>query len=368
MLNKYLDTRLIKYLSVFYGIAVLIKFSKQAYWKQNEGWYETLSWFELFLHEAVVDWLVVLVFMIFISFFTERLIKKKFPWVKFIVLHLFLSVLLGCFTILLRGIGYGMMGETDLLESIISIPIRQFLGLADKYFLVYFSMVGIIYVYHYIKKVKNIELQKSKIQTQLANTKLDALKAQIHPHFVFNTLNSISSLIEIDPEKSQNLIADFGDLFREILEFKDEDLIPLKKELDLLNKYIDIISVRFSDHLKIETYLDQGLGEALIPSLSIQPILENAIKHGYSLNHTELEIKVSIRKKNNQLSIEIENNGVLLTSLFEELLTKGTGLKNTRERLTTIYKTDFDFSVENKFDKSGVTSILQIPLIFKKEG
>ena len=256
MFKKYIDIRLIKYLSIFYGVAVLIKFSKQAYWKYNvEGWYDTLTWFELFLHEALVDWLVVMIFMMFVSYITDKLITKKLGWTKFILLHLLLSILLGAFTIILRAIGYGMMGEFELVNSLFTIPFRQFMSLADKYFLVYFSMVGIIYIYHYIKKVKNIELQKSQLETQIANTRLKMLKSQLHPHFMFNTLNTISSLIEEDKEKSQNLIADFGDLFREILEFKDQNLISLKQELSLLDKYIDIISVRFSDHLVIRKKL-----------------------------------------------------------------------------------------------------------------
>ena len=109
-------------------------------------------------------------------------------------------------------------------------------------------------------------------------TNLNMLKAQLHPHFIFNTLNSISALVEIDKEKSQNLIADFGDLFRDILEFKDENLIPLRKELEILDKYIAIISVRFSDHLSIEKEIENDVENELVPHMLLQPMVENAIK------------------------------------------------------------------------------------------
>ena len=204
-------------------------------------------------------------------------------------------------------------------------------------------MVGIINVYYYIKKVKDINLQKSQLETQIANTRLKMLKSQLHPHFMFNTLNTISSLIEEDIEKSQNLIADFGDLFREILEFKDQNLISLKQEISLLDKYIDIISVRFSDHLVIRKKIEPGLENVRVPSLIIQPLLENAVKYGYSYNVTELNINLKIFKEGDYLSILIENDGTLLENSFDELLSQGLGIQNTNDRLQTLFENDHVF-------------------------
>jgi LytS/YehU family sensor histidine kinase len=210
--------------------------------------------------------------------------------------------------------------------------------------------------------VRNIEIQKAQIETHLANANLNMLKAQLHPHFIFNTLNSISALVEIDKEKSQNLIADFGDLFRDILDFKDENLIPLQKELALLDKYIAIISVRFSDHLSIEKEIQKDIENELVPHMLLQPMFENALKHGYGYNSTELNVSLKIYKNNDYLFIEIENDGELLTQPYEELLQNGTGLKNTQDRLKTLYGNEVSFKVENNKSNTGVVTFIKIPL------
>jgi LytS/YehU family sensor histidine kinase len=183
---------------------------------------------------------------------------------------------------------------------------------------------------------------------------------------MFNTLNSISSLIEIDIEKSQNLIADFGDLFRDILASTDDHLIPLNQEISMLNKYIEIVSVRFSDHLNISIDVDENLLDALVPSLLLQPLLENTIKHGYSYSNTELKVKISIYKQKKYLFIRIENNGALLKDSLEDLMNKGIGLKNTFDRLTTLFNDDFQFNLKNNHDETGVETIIKIPYVLKE--
>src|SRR5690606_40619707 len=111
----------------------------------------------------------------------------------------------------------------------------------------------------------------------------------------------------------------------------------LQKELALLDKYIAIISIRFSDHLSIEKNIQNGVGNELVPHMLLQPMVENALKHGYGYNSTELNVKLKIYKENDYLFIKIENDGELLTQSFEQLLQNGTGLKNTQDRLKTLY-------------------------------
>ncbi|MGV6828293.1 MAG: sensor histidine kinase [Flavobacteriales bacterium] len=243
-----------------------------------------------------------------------------------------------------------------------NVTFRHFMLVIDLNFLVYFAMLGIIYGYYYLQKIKGIEAQKNRLQQQLINSKMNVLKSQLHPHFVFNTLNSISSLIDIDKNKSQNLIADFGDLFRGILEIKNEHLIPLEKEINLLDKYIDIISVRFSDHLIINKNIEEELKDCLVPNMIIQPLLENAIKHGYSYNKTNLIIDLSIFKKEKYLIIIIENDGDLLNEKFNELLGLGTGIRTTQERLYTLFGSNFKFILKNNKAKTGVLAFIKIPL------
>ncbi len=365
MLKKFIDIKLLKYLAVFYTIVVLlVQFRKSYYKVLDTPTYGPLSWGQLFNYGVFIDWIVVIVFMAFISYLTKLMFEKwgAKGWKKIIWVHLFFSFFIGYVIFFVTAVISFLIGETTVSEASRYMSFNHFIAVVEVNFLTYFAMIGIINVYYYIKKVRNIEIQKAQIETHLATANLNMLKAQLHPHFIFNTLNSISALVEIDTEKSQNLIADFGDLFRDILEFKDENLIPLYKELALLDKYIAIISVRFSDHLSIEKEIENNVENQLVPHMLLQPMVENALKHGYGYNTTELKIKLKIYKDEKYLFIEIENDGELLTKTFEELLKNGTGLKNTQDRLKTLYGNEVSFKVENTKNNNKVVTFIKLPL------
>jgi len=367
-MKKYIDLKLLKYLTIFYTVYVLVNLSRKVYLKLNGIRFEHVSWRRLLTYNIFMDWVTVLVFMVIMSYWTKRMFERGFHWKYVVAIHVFCSFLIGYFVFFFSGLTGVIFGDISFEKLFTqTVSFQHFMFVIELNFLIYFAMIGIINVYYYIKKVKNIELRAAQLQTHLATTKLSVLKAQLHPHFIFNTLNSISSLIEIDPEKSQNLVADFGDLFREILELKDENTIPLKQELNLLNKYIDIILVRFSDHLVIKQHIEEGMEEAQLPNMILQPLVENSVKHGYSYQKTQLNIHLSVFKKDGFLHIEIENDGAPLTASFEDLLEKGMGLSNTQGRLQTLYGTRYKFEIKNKEDDAkGVLTKVCIPFSTEK--
>lgn len=365
MLKKHIDIKLLKYLAVFYTIVILLVQFKKSYWKViGTKSYGPLGWGELFNYGVLIDWVVVIVFMTFISILTKIMFEKwgAEGWKNIVWVHVFFSFFIGYFIFFMTAVISLLIGEISFSEASRYLSFNYFIAVVEVNFLVYFAMIGIINVYYYIKKVRNIEIQKAQVETHLATAKLNMLKAQLHPHFIFNTLNSISALVEIDKEKAQNLIADFGDLFRDILDFKDENLIPLHKELEILDKYIAIVSVRFSDHLSIEKHIETNVENELVPHMLLQPMVENALKHGYGYNTTELNVSLKIYKDSEFIFFEIQNDGEPLTHPFEELLQNGTGLKNTQDRLKTLYGNEVDFTVENNKSKSGVFTFIKIPL------
>lgn len=358
-MKKYIDTKLLKILILFYTAVSIVSFVKTAYLKVNGYGYEYTSWKEVFLETILLDWVIVLLFMSIIAFTTKIMIYKKVKWKYIISIHLFLSLFIGVAIYFLSSIIYLISGQINFSEINIENHFAGIMSVIDLNFLIYFSMISIVYSFYYLKKTQQVELEKSQLTNQLTNAKLNVLKYKLHPHFLFNTLNSISSLIETNTKLAQDTVADFGDLLRNLLELKDTALIPLHEEISISKRYLDIMSLRFSDHLTVTINIDKNIDSILVPSLILLPILENSIKHGYSYNKTSLKIELSIILKRNKVQITIENNG-------EHLKTKktiyGNGLQNTIDRLRALFKNNYTYSMKNLKDKKGVITTIIIPL------
>ena len=207
------------------------------------------------------------------------------------------------------------------------------------------------------------KIQKSQIETQLLQTRLMMLKSQLHPHFLFNTLNSIASLADIDIRRAKKMIADLGDLLRFVLDAKDLQIVSLKDEIALLNKYMAIEKTRFAEDLEIEMNIEPAIEQAAVPSMLLQPRVENSIQHGFSSEHPNLKIKSHLYKQTDHLIIVVQDDGKGFNEKeSRKIFNKGTGLQNTFERLKSIYGEQFVFFVENL--KPGVRNRIEIPLKF----
>ncbi|WP_299669401.1 histidine kinase [uncultured Polaribacter sp.] len=296
------------------------------------------------------------------------MIVRKMQWRKILFIHFFFSFIIGWVIFFSITFIELITRQLSLKTALKNFTFENFINVADLNFLIYTAMVGIIYIYYYIEELKKIEAQKSKLSIQLNNTKLNLLKSNLHPHFLFNTLNSISSLIETDTKQAQNTVADLGGLLRDFLDVKDQNLITLEQELNTLVKYINILEVRFPDHFTFISDIDDKLLQAQFPIFLLQPIIENSIKHGYSYDKTDLDVYLSIEREGEMVIITIANNGKLIPKKF--LIThKNIGLTNTLERLQSLYKDNFNFFMKNKKDNSGVITHIAIPYIstIKKE-
>ena len=315
----------------------------------------------LIFSDFLIDWLVVIGYMSLIAMSTKRLIIKKVSWSKIFILHIFLSLTIGLVIRVMVNFQNLITGVTNIWELRIMENLNNFMSVLDVNFLIYFAMVFIIYTYYFVNQVKKEEKRRGKLETQLVNTRMKMLTSQLQPHFLFNTLNNISGLIEIDPKSARDTIADLSDFLREILYNSDEKFITLGKELEVLKYYLNIVKMRFSDHLTIEEDIDPKLMPCLIPAIILQPIIENSIKYGYSYNHTKLTIKISVYCEKRFIVFKVENNGKLLTENFSELLTKGVGLSNLNERLLNLYEKKHILNMKNQPDGSGVETIIKLP-------
>ena len=210
----------------------------------------------------------------------------------------------------------------------------------------YAAIVGLYSAWEYYRRYMTREAQTATLQVQLAQANLRALKMQIHPHFLFNTLHSIAALVRKGENKpAVNMLGQLGEFLRLALENKGQQEISLEQELDFLKRYLAIEQTRFGDRLKVEMDVDNDVQGAYVPNLILQPIVENAIHHGISPSMDQGIIRIIARLQDDVVSMTVADNGPGLKN--PERLQKGVGVGNTQERLENLYGTQQDFSFRN---------------------
>ena len=361
--QKYIDFKLVLLLAGFYLMFDLVTLAK-VYYMRNYMASEIenkFSWAEFLIHNLLFDYIIVVSYMTLIAISTKRFLNKNYSWVKIISIHTLFSLLIGLIIRFIFDFYSIIAGRIDIADFNLRRSINAFVYVMDLNFLIYFAMVFIIYTYYYLRQVKEAEKRHSKLESQLVNTRMKMLSSQLQPHFLFNTLNSIAVLTDMDKNKAKDTIADLSDFLREILYNSDRNRISLDEELRILEYYLNIVNVRFSDHLNIKKEIDESLLLKKVPAMLLQPVIENSIKHGYSYDHTDLKVLVSVYKENKMLVIKVENDGAPLTATHTELMKKGVGLKNINDRLHNLYKDNYFFEIRNKEDASGVETLIKIP-------
>jgi signal transduction histidine kinase len=204
-----------------------------------------------------------------------------------------------------------------------------------------------------------LQAQAAQLQAQLADARLAALRTQLNPHFLFNTLHAVSALVERDPRGVRRMIARLSELLRTTLDGADEQVVPLGQELTFTHRYLEIMQIRFQGRLSIQSQVEPSALDALVPNLILQPLVENAIKHGVSKIDDEGRIAIHARRDGERLVLCVRDNGPRIT---EQGLRagEGVGLRNTRERLEQLYGTDQSLTLRGAED-GGVIAEVNIP-------
>lgn len=212
-------------------------------------------------------------------------------------------------------------------------------------------------------KVWNNTRNEWKIENQqrlLTEARLLSLTRQMNPHFLFNTLNSVASLIRSDPDQAREVVYRLSTILRTLLR-KQKAFVPLREELSFIDDYLQIELVRFGSRLRIEKEIDERVADALVPSMILQPIVENSIKHGIGPKVGSGTIRLSGGLRSGRLQIEIEDDGVgIPLDEMPNVFWKGIGVSNVRERLTVLFGNDFQFMFEPR-EGGGVRVRIQIP-------
>ena len=242
---------------------------------------------------------------------------------------------------------------------------RAYFGFGFYIDLIIASLIVIaVHALLYYQNFRASELAQSSLKTQLAQAQLRALKMQLHPHFLFNTLHSISSLVLEDPSKANSMIARLGDFLRLTLENSEQQLVTLKEEIEFLRTYLEIEQVRFGDRLTVAFEIEPTTLSAAVPHLILQPVVENAIQHAIAPRATPGSIHIEAKRLNGSLRLEVKDNGPGIVSNGDLIEKQGVGLSNVRARLNQIYGSDFRFELMNSKD-GGLTVVMEIP--FQRE-
>ncbi|HEX3009147.1 MAG TPA: histidine kinase [Bacteroidales bacterium] len=216
----------------------------------------------------------------------------------------------------------------------------------------YIITIFIFYLYISFRNIEEKIAQEAELKGLIRETELNLLKSQINPHFLFNSLNSVSSLTITNPEKAQEMIIKLSDFLRYSINQKEKQLVSLQDELHNINLYLDIEKTRFGDKLNFEIDVPEGCRSKLLPNMILQPLIENAIKHGVYESTEPITIWVTCEEIGNSMKITIKNN-------FDpdSVRKKGTGmgLKNIQNRLKIIYQADFLLKVSRNDDIFSVS-------------
>jgi hypothetical protein len=226
-------------------------------------------------------------------------------------------------------------------------------------FWMYWPIVVIWSLGEYYQRYRERDLRASQLSDKLARAELQGLRNQLHPHFLFNALNSIAALIHEDVEKADDMLADLGHLLRAYLTENDEQEITLNREIDLLSTYVRIQQRRFEGRLLWSTDIAEELQDAIVPTLLLQPLVENAILHGIAPRPGPGYIHVAAHRQGTDLLLDVSDDGIGLASGCKE----NVGISNTRSRLVQLYGNRQSFHIQSK-PAAGVIVRVVLPLRF----
>jgi signal transduction histidine kinase len=322
----------------------------------NAGW--PVPWNKAVI-SSLADWYVFAALSIPAFKLAGRFAFERANWARVGVLHLIASFLFSCSFVALRGlvayweaqIAGTPAGFAQVLNAL----------LAKTFYLnlwFYWVIVAVGHALNYYRKFHERELRASELEGRLAQAKLQALQSQMNPHFLFNTLHTISALMHKDVDAADRMVMKLSELLRLALDNTDTHEVPLSQELDFLKRYLEIEQTRFRERLNVELNIAPETLKARVPNLVLQPLVENAIRHGVERHARPGRIVLRAQRHDGQLELEVQDNGGGLPD--GKPLREGIGLTNTRTRLQQLYGAAQKFELKN-VETGGLLARVVLP-------
>jgi signal transduction histidine kinase len=313
--------------------------ARRVYLNQSIPWREMLAGWLIGIYITAVLALAVL-------WLGRRWPIERSVWVRRVALHLVCSAIFSVVQLALETAAYHQLGlfttpeRSAFLERLPAALILGFHGNVTTYWIV----LGIQWAFDAYRRYQEraqqalrLELHASELRSQVMRAQLSALKMQLQPHFLFNTLNAITTLVRQKNERdAETMLGLLSDLLRRVLADVDVQEVPLRSELESLQVYLSIEKVRFPDRLRVEIDIDPAILDAAVPHMGLQPIVENAVRHGISRRLAASTIRISARRDDAVLRLTVQDDGPGLPDPATPEA-EGIGLSNTRARLRQLY-------------------------------
>ncbi len=335
---------------------IVVTFSVQAYvfavarGRPDNFWHEFLV--------ASTDWYIWAALTPLVLFFCRRFRITKDNWLSAVPVHFAVGIVISFLQLAIQvRLNYIVNPGYKMTYWRVLYFFATFKGHINL--LTYWVIVALNHGFYYYEQSRTRELAWSRMETDLANAQLQVLNMQLHPHFLFNTLHSISTLISDDPQAARQMVLKLSDLLRASLNKIDQPAVPLHQELELLECYISIEQTRFKDRLTIEKEIDPSALVCEVPTMILQPLVENAVRHGIGKHRQADLISIVAQRASGRLLLEVRNR-IGSVENGGSTVARGIGHSNTRARLEQLYNGQHSFEIANR-EGGGVSVKLSLP-------
>lgn len=322
---------------------------------------------------GVVDWYIWAALVPLIHLLVKRFPLDQENWPRSVSLHLLVGILCTLLVLVLTVpvFQHFTHGDPQMPQTFSGLFVMHFVGGFVWYLWVYWAIVGVCHSYEYYRKYREREERAVRLEYQLTQAELRVLKMQLHPHFLFNTLNAVSSLMHKDVELADSMVARLGELLRSTLDNLGAHEVALRQELDFVRPYLEIEQARLGDRLSVVFDIGPDTMDLLVPNLILQPLVENAIRHGIAPHSHPGRIEITAELVKEKLRLQVRDNGPGLSPTRKSEYKPGVGIATTRARLEQLYGANHQFEMVNLPQGGLCVSILvparEIPMLEQDE-
>ena len=359
--RKFIPTPMLFVIATAFGISSTF----QAFWLSQLGSHGRPFQYAVarLLPLNLVYWYIPALLAPIIMAFALRHPFDRLHWPRQIAMHvaaaLSYSVVHTAIMTATRAVIFWLGGTPPDFTDWQTSTLINYLWQLDWLVMTYLFLIGLAYALAYRRESEARALNTSQLETRLVEAQLQSLQRQLHPHFLFNTLNTIAGLIRTDPDGADAMIDRLGDLLRMTLHKSGIQEVSLKEELEVLQKYVEIERTRFGNRLTVDMHVQPETLDARVPSLVLQPLVENAIRHGIAPNARPGWLAVHAERDAGELVLQVLDSGDGLPPDRLMALNRGVGLDNTRARLSHLYRERYEFTFSNL--ERGFCVTIRIP-------